>query len=103
MKITKSQLKKLIKEELDTTMEDSHNTSLANSRVKATMKDVVRVDRWDRGPKYLVDIEIEDPDGVFDDEEDLAVVLNDELLIPHLRDALGDAERLFRILNKRFG
>jgi hypothetical protein len=91
MKITKSQLKKLIKEELGM-VEGSHNTSLANSRVKATMKDIVRVDRWDRGPKYLVDIEIEDPDGVFDDEEDLAVVLNDELLIPHLRDVLGDAD-----------
>ena len=91
MKITKSQLKKLIKEELGM-VEDSHNTSLADSRVKATMKDIVRVDRGDRGPKYLVDIEIEDPDGVFDDEEDLAVVLGDELLIPHLRDVLGDAD-----------
>ena len=94
MKITKTQLKKIIKEELGymgekAMLEDFHNTSLANSRVKATLKDVMGT-----GPKYLVTIEIKDPDGEFDDAEDLRIALGEELLIPHLVDVLGNADYL---------
>ena len=89
MKITKSQLKQIIKEELEKVTEmdtdDEPEVNYEGNGVEATISDYGKVD----DKKYSVTIEIRDPEDYIDEEtfgKDL-----EELLLPWLIDNFAEA------------
>jgi hypothetical protein len=89
MKITKSQLKQIIQEELgkiaEVDMEDDTGIDYEGNGVRAIISDYGKTD----DKKYSVTIEIVDPNNYIDEEtfgEDL-----EELLLPYLIDNFASA------------
>jgi hypothetical protein len=117
MKLTKLQLENLIRGEISTLREASLEYGLedtasparrsrqpapdgpwdqseeermaAYNQVRATMKPVVADEKTG---KYLVTIEIVDPERTWETAEDVTIDLGEELLVPYLRDIFKTAD-----------
>jgi hypothetical protein len=61
----------------------------AYNQVRATMKPVVADEKTG---KYLVTIEIVDPERTWETAEDVTIDLGEELLVPYLRDIFKTAD-----------